>query len=108
MGLPAMVEQLVSEEADAVGPIREIDVASLALPAVSEKQTVNTRGGRRLFDGLDLAELTVEELALRHYLTIGGFQCGIHCEGAILRDLFGLLLFNELFLAGVDGVFTSP
>eukprot|EP00971_Amphidinium_carterae_P145341 2879915-Amphidinium_carterae.1 len=59
-------------------------------------------GGRRLFAGYDLAELTVEELAMRwppcsnpaciankkHYLAVEGFQCGIHCEGALLRDCY--------------------
>lgn len=38
--------------------------------------------------GFRLEELTVEELAMQHYLG-NGFQCGIHCEGAVLRDLPG-------------------
>lgn len=71
--------------------------------------------GRRLFAAYDLAELTVEELALRHYLSDSfgnrpedeGFHYGIHCEGALLRDLFGLLLYDELFDTSIEGVFAS-
>merc|ERR1712216_646182 len=38
---------------------------------------------------------------------MGEFECGIHCEGAILSDLFGILLYDELFNVSVDGVFMS-
>eukprot|EP00913_Durusdinium_trenchii_P001609 g1492.t1 len=57
--------------------------------------------------GFRLEELTVEELAMQHYFTEdgGSFQCGIHCEGAILRDLFGILLFDQMFHCSVEGAF---
>lgn len=75
--------------------MRNIGAASLGMPQMACR--------RRMFDGYRLEELTVEELAMQHYFS-EGFQCGIHCEGALLRDLFGILLFDQIF----DGPWAQP
>lgn len=98
--LPALVTRLLAEEAAAPGTVKSISCTSIAVPSEDV-------GGRRLYDRPDLKELTVEELAMQHYFEEVGFDCGIHCEGALLRDLFGILLFSELFDTSVEGVFMS-
>lgn len=111
--LPCLVERLVAEEAAAIGPVRTIAAASVGMPMdrTPKPQAPLHRGcfqgGRRLFAGHDLEELSVEDLAMRHYFEHEGFECGVHSEGALLRDLFGILLFDELFDTSVDGVFVS-
>eukprot|EP00928_Gymnodinium_smaydae_P001520 TRINITY_DN10550_c1_g2_i1.p1 TRINITY_DN10550_c1_g2~~TRINITY_DN10550_c1_g2_i1.p1 ORF type:complete len:994 (-),score=152.67 TRINITY_DN10550_c1_g2_i1:15-2996(-) len=109
--LPALVDKLRAEEAAAAGPPRSVNATSCALPADPlPKDGMRGVGGRRMFAGFDLAELTVEELALRHYLSNAcslEFTCGLHCEGALLRDLFGLLMYDQLFDTSVKGVFMS-
>lgn len=115
--LPALVERLRAEEAAAVGPVRCICASSLGMPTEAAPPAAAksaaaaagrpARGGRRWFAGADLALLSVEELAIRHYLSVDAFDCGIHCEGALLRDLFGILLFDQLFDTSVEGVFAS-
>lgn len=97
--LPALVERLCAQEVAAPGPVRCIAAASVGLAADSQGNS-----GRRMFDGFDLKSLTVEELTIRYFLQAGDFTCGIHCEGAVLRDLFGILLFEELFDGSVDGL----
>ncbi|CAK0903043.1 unnamed protein product [Prorocentrum cordatum] len=97
--LPALVSRLLAA-GSAKAPVLEVRASDHGLPGCSE-------GGRRTYDSFDLAELNVEELALRHYLGPCGFAYGIHCEGALLRDLFGLLLYHELFDTSVRGVFLS-
>eukprot|EP00435_Cladocopium_sp_Y103_P025375 s1971_g6.t1 len=91
------------------GPIRNLTATKLGLPQVAPAESNGIGPGRRrMFDGFRLEELTVEELAMQHYLGDGGnFQCGIHCEGAVLRDLFGLLLFDQMFHCSVEGAFVS-
>eukprot|EP00930_Biecheleria_cincta_P092997 TRINITY_DN8309_c1_g1_i1.p1 TRINITY_DN8309_c1_g1~~TRINITY_DN8309_c1_g1_i1.p1 ORF type:complete len:1018 (-),score=173.19 TRINITY_DN8309_c1_g1_i1:156-3209(-) len=98
--LPALVTRLLAEEAAAPGIVKSISCASIALPSEDV-------GGRRLYDRPDFKELTVEELAMQHYFKEVGFDSGIHCEGALLRDLFGILLFSELFDTSAEGVFMS-
>ncbi|CAJ1409537.1 unnamed protein product [Effrenium voratum] len=100
--LPELVVRLIEEEESAAGPIRNLSAGKLALPQVGA-------GHRRMFDGFLLEELTVEELAMQHYFSQegGGFQCGVHCEGAILRDLFAILLFDQMFDCSVEGAFVS-
>eukprot|EP00927_Polykrikos_kofoidii_P038663 TRINITY_DN33078_c0_g1_i1.p1 TRINITY_DN33078_c0_g1~~TRINITY_DN33078_c0_g1_i1.p1 ORF type:complete len:1107 (+),score=185.49 TRINITY_DN33078_c0_g1_i1:54-3323(+) len=105
--LVVLVERLIAEESAAAGPPRSIRAGALGLPSMRGGQKGSSGPGRRMFDGFDLEELTVEELALRYYLSTGGFDCGIHCEGALLRDLFGIVLFQELFDTSVEGVFLS-
>merc|ERR1712232_1259602 len=103
--LPKLVERLIAEEASAPGPIQSICATTLGLP---QTPAPGAGSGRRLFDGFYLEELTVEELALRHYLGgADGFEYGIHCEGALLRDLFGIILYDQLFDTSVQGVFVS-
>lgn len=106
--LSELVSRLVEEEENATGPIRNLTATKLGLPQVAPAESNGSAGRRRMFDGFRLEELTVEELAMQHYLGDGGnFQCGIHCEGAVLRDLFGLLLFDQMFHCSVEGAFVS-
>lgn len=107
--LSELVSRLIEEEENATGPIRNLTATKLGLPQVAPAESNGIGPGRRrMFDGFRLEELTVEELAMQHYLGDGGnFQCGIHCEGAVLRDLFGLLLFDQMFHCSVEGAFVS-
>ncbi|XP_076847643.1 fanconi-associated nuclease 1 [Brachyhypopomus gauderio] len=50
---------------------------------------------------------SVEELALAHYRELG-FQRGIHGEGSTFSTLFGLLMWNIIFMEGVPDVFRTP
>jgi hypothetical protein len=99
--LPALVSRLLVEEAAAAGTVKCISCTSIGIPAAAESSS------RRLYDSYKFKELTVEELAMQHYFNDVDFDCGIHCEGALLRDLFGVLLYPELFDASVEGVFMS-
>lgn len=91
-----------------MGPIKSISACSIGLPTDGPPAAGGEGGGgRRIFTGHDLEDLNVEQLAIRHYLNNEGFTCGLHCEGSLLRDLFGILLFDELFDTSVAGVFAS-
>jgi len=110
--LPNLVDRLLAEEAGALGIVKSISAASqgMATDPMRESVAPSARmpvGGRRQWAGYDLADLSVEELAMRHYLAQEGYDCGVHCEGAILRDLFGVLLFDELFDTSIEGAFVS-
>uniref|UniRef100_A0A673HLB8 Fanconi-associated nuclease n=1 Tax=Sinocyclocheilus rhinocerous TaxID=307959 RepID=A0A673HLB8_9TELE len=50
---------------------------------------------------------SVEELALEHYRTLG-FDQGIHGEGSTFSTLFGLLMWDIIFIDGVPDVFRNP
>ncbi|XP_066541617.1 core-binding factor subunit beta isoform X1 [Hoplias malabaricus] len=50
---------------------------------------------------------TVEELALAHYRKLG-FDQGIHGEGSTFSTLFGLLMWDIIFMEGVPDVFRTP
>ncbi|CAK9041431.1 unnamed protein product [Durusdinium trenchii] len=104
--LSDLASRLIEEEDHATGPVRNLSASKLGLPQIAPD---SGKCGRRMFDGFRLEELTVEELAMQHYFTEdgGSFQCGIHCEGAILRDLFGILLFDQMFHCSVEGAFVS-
>eukprot|EP00952_Eustigmatos_sp_NYUAD-ZCMA_P010786 44029-Eustigmatos_ZCMA.PRE.1 len=53
-------------------------------------------------------EVSVERLYLEEYANDAqGPWWGVHCEGSLLRSLFSLLFFEQLF-ADVPGVFISP
>jgi Fanconi-associated nuclease 1 len=56
------------------------------------------------FYGLDGSQVTVEGLALQHYASEegGGWQ-GLHCEGGVWAMLFGLLLWDVLFMSESGG-----
>eukprot|EP00878_Enallax_costatus_P015138 GHUV01015850.1.p1 GENE.GHUV01015850.1~~GHUV01015850.1.p1 ORF type:complete len:977 (+),score=369.04 GHUV01015850.1:95-3025(+) len=65
-------------------------------------------GSKSRFYGLDGSQVTVEELALQHYASeAGGAWQGLHSEGGVWATLFGLLLWDVLFM-GVPDVFRSP
>ncbi|CAE7241242.1 PLA2G7, partial [Symbiodinium pilosum] len=107
--LPKLVTRLIAEEDAATGQVQILSAAKIGLPQVAPPDSGKGTGQRRMFDGFHLEELTVEELAMQHYFKAdgGGFQCGIHCEGSILRDLFGILMFDELFDCSVADAFVS-
>ncbi|XP_043072858.1 fanconi-associated nuclease 1 isoform X2 [Puntigrus tetrazona] len=50
---------------------------------------------------------SVEELAMEHYRTLG-FDQGIHGEGSTFSTLFGLLMWDLVFIDGVPDVFRNP
>lgn len=50
---------------------------------------------------------SVEDLALAHYRTLG-FDQGIHGEGSTFSSLFGLLMWDIVFMDGVPDVFRNP
>ncbi|CAE7183169.1 PAFAH2, partial [Symbiodinium necroappetens] len=107
--LPKLVSRLIAEENAATGHVQILCAARIGLPQVAPPANGKGTGQRRMFDGFHLEELTVEQLAMQHYFSSegGAFQCGIHCEGSILRDLFGILMFDELFDCSVADAFVS-
>ncbi|KAK2842409.1 hypothetical protein Q5P01_012609 [Channa striata] len=50
---------------------------------------------------------SVEELSLAHYRK-QGFDQGIHGEGSTFSTLFGLLLWDIIFMEGIPDVFRNP
>uniref|UniRef100_UPI003AAB1272 fanconi-associated nuclease 1 n=1 Tax=Centroberyx gerrardi TaxID=166262 RepID=UPI003AAB1272 len=50
---------------------------------------------------------SVEELSLAHYRR-QGFDQGIHGEGSTFSTLFGLLLWDIIFMEGIPDVFRNP
>ncbi|KAJ8002558.1 hypothetical protein DPEC_G00160150 [Dallia pectoralis] len=50
---------------------------------------------------------SVEELALAHYRG-QGYNQGIHGEGSTFSTLFGLLLWDIIFMEGIPDVFRNP
>ncbi|KAH0619817.1 hypothetical protein JD844_014115 [Phrynosoma platyrhinos] len=50
---------------------------------------------------------SVEELALAHYKR-NGFDQGIHGEGSTFSTLYGLLMWDILFMDGIPDVFRNP
>nr|XP_023673054.1 fanconi-associated nuclease 1 [Paramormyrops kingsleyae]XP_023673055.1 fanconi-associated nuclease 1 [Paramormyrops kingsleyae] len=50
---------------------------------------------------------SVEELALAHYRRLG-YDQGIHGEGSTFSTLFGLLLWDVVFMDGIPDVFRNP
>ncbi|XP_003226975.2 fanconi-associated nuclease 1 [Anolis carolinensis] len=50
---------------------------------------------------------SVEELALAHYKQ-EGFDQGIHGEGSTFTTLFGLLMWDIIFMDGIPDVFRNP
>ncbi|XP_048828821.1 fanconi-associated nuclease 1 [Brienomyrus brachyistius] len=50
---------------------------------------------------------SVEELALAHYRRLG-YDQGIHGEGSTFSTLFGLLLWDIVFMEGIPDVFRNP
>ncbi|KAJ8407715.1 hypothetical protein AAFF_G00267590 [Aldrovandia affinis] len=58
-------------------------------------------------DGQATVLCSVEELALEHYRRLG-FDQGIHGEGLTFSTLFGLLLWDIIFMEGIPDVFRNP
>lgn len=55
----------------------------------------------------DVTVCRVEELCLEHYRSIG-YPEGIHGEGSTYRVLFGLLMYDIIFMPGIPDVFHNP
>ncbi|XP_056334497.1 fanconi-associated nuclease 1 [Danio aesculapii] len=73
---------------------------SVFLRAASEDE--GSGGGRGT-----VVMCSVEDLALEHYRTLG-FDQGIHGEGSTFSTLFGLLMWDIIFMDGVPDVFLNP
>ncbi|XP_060115943.1 fanconi-associated nuclease 1 [Heteronotia binoei] len=56
---------------------------------------------------LSVVVCSVEELALGHYRQ-KGFDQGIHGEGSTFSTLYGLLMWDVLFMDGIPDVFRNP
>ncbi|KAI0062194.1 hypothetical protein BV25DRAFT_1916125 [Artomyces pyxidatus] len=61
--------------------------------------------GKSTWKGNDDEIVNVETLALQHYERLG--YKGYHCEGSIVRTLFGILFWDIIF-APVSGAFETP
>uniref|UniRef100_A0A8C7IAX2 Fanconi-associated nuclease n=1 Tax=Oncorhynchus kisutch TaxID=8019 RepID=A0A8C7IAX2_ONCKI len=57
--------------------------------------------------GYSTVMCSVEELSLAHYRR-QGFDQGIHGEGSTFSTLFGLLLWDIIFMEGIPDVFRNP
>ncbi|XP_041705658.1 fanconi-associated nuclease 1 [Coregonus clupeaformis] len=57
--------------------------------------------------GYSTVMCSVEELSLAHYRR-QGFDQGIHGEGSTFSTLFGLLLWDVIFMDGIPDVFRNP
>lgn len=57
--------------------------------------------------GYSTVMCSVEELSLAHYRQ-QGFDQGIHGEGSTFSTLFGLLLWDVIFMEGIPDVFRNP
>lgn len=64
-------------------------------------------GGQGEEQGNDTIMCSVEELSLAHYRK-QGFDQGIHGEGSTFSTLFGLLLWDVIFMEGIPDVFRNP
>ncbi|PRW59254.1 fanconi-associated nuclease 1-like protein isoform X1 [Chlorella sorokiniana] len=116
LGLQRRWLRLAKEPANAGGAPRRWVVPPWAKAANWEPPEVrivgwplnNTTGTKSRFYGFDDAQCTVEELALQYYATEdgGGWQ-GVHSEGGIWATLWGLLLWDVLFMP-VPDVFRTP
>ncbi|XP_044263727.1 fanconi-associated nuclease 1-like [Tribolium madens] len=54
----------------------------------------------------DVEYLTVEQMALKHYETMG-FPSGLHCEGSLMIGAFCLLFWDIIYEKYVRGTFVS-
>ncbi|KAI7839720.1 hypothetical protein COHA_006524 [Chlorella ohadii] len=103
LGLQRRWLRLAKEPANAGGAPRRWVVPPWAKAAGWEPPEVRIVGTKSRFYGFDDAQCTVEELALQYYATEdgGGWQ-GVHSEGGIWATLWGLLLWEVLFMPVPD------
>ncbi|XP_015274978.1 PREDICTED: fanconi-associated nuclease 1 [Gekko japonicus] len=94
--------------------------SSLAQVTIKGKLCPQTGMGKSVFitedpgpeDGgedneLSVVVCSVEELALAHYKQ-KGFDQGIHGEGSTFSTLYGLLMWDIVFMDGIPDVFRNP
>jgi Fanconi-associated nuclease 1 len=75
---------------------------------IHARPLANPSATKSRFFAPDDSCVSVEELALQHYASPeGGRWAGLHSEGGVWGTLFGLLLWDVLFM-GVPDVFRSP
>ncbi|XP_054858094.1 fanconi-associated nuclease 1 [Eublepharis macularius] len=97
-----------------------ISAEDVAHVTIKGKQCPQTGMGKSVFITEDLGPeeggedlepsvvvCSVEELALAHYKR-EGFDQGIHGEGTTFGTLYGLLMWDILFMDGVPDVFRNP
>ncbi|MBN3306645.1 FAN1 nuclease, partial [Amia calva] len=72
-----------------------------------EEGVVVQDGGDRGDAPLTTVMCSVEELALAHYRR-QGFPQGIHGEGSTFSTLYGLLLWDIIYMDGIADVFRNP
>ncbi|XP_066491592.1 fanconi-associated nuclease 1 [Tiliqua scincoides] len=97
-----------------------VSVEDVAHVTISGKLCPQTGMGKSVFimedldvedKGEDLEPSTVvcsvEELALAHYKQ-NGFDQGIHGEGSTFSTLYGLLMWDILFMDGIPDAFRNP
>jgi VRR-NUC domain/Fanconi-associated nuclease 1, TPR domain len=83
---------------------RRVEVTRAA-PAKSDN--ASNVGQRVTYIGADGAPCSVEQVALEHYCRAPSSWQGVHSEGAVVRTLFGVLLFDQVF-ARSDVAFVTP
>jgi len=91
----------------------DFDVTDMDAPDEDQiiGRPLNCEPGRksRFVDYHDGEQCTVEQLALQHYARQdAGSWWGLHCEGSVIRTLFGLLLWDDVIFLPIPGVFQSP
>ncbi|XP_048338141.1 fanconi-associated nuclease 1 isoform X2 [Sphaerodactylus townsendi] len=97
-----------------------VSVEDVAHVTIRGKLCPQTRMGKSVFIMEDLGPddtgedrepavvvCSVEELALAHYKQ-KGFDQGIHGEGSTFSTLYGLLMWDLLFMDGIPDVFRNP
>ncbi|VDB82893.1 unnamed protein product [Peniophora sp. CBMAI 1063] len=94
------------EKADAPSTPKGKGVAVAApTPAPAKTGKPSARTGRTAWIGKDDKIVTVEQVALEYYQELG--YKGYHCEGGIIRTLFGILFWDVIF-APIPGAFETP
>ncbi|KAF0693216.1 Aste57867_15810 [Aphanomyces stellatus] len=81
------------------------DEVTWPIIAIDGRPLNRAMGEKSRFIGYDDAGCTVEELVLQYYGQQGWH--GVHDEGALLRMLFGLLLWEIIFM-DISDVFQTP
>ncbi|KAM4746922.1 LOW QUALITY PROTEIN: fanconi-associated nuclease 1 [Rhinophrynus dorsalis] len=96
-----------------------IDVEDVPHVTIKGKMCPQTGMGKSVFLMEDLSDevgednslstvmCSVEELALAHYRQ-QGFDQGIHGEGSTFCTLYGLLMWDIIFMEGIPDVFRNP
>ena len=75
---------------------------------ITDKALNRETGYKSRFIGFDNEiGCSVEELVLQHFQLNEGGWTGLHCEGSPMRTLFGLLMWDVIFIDDVPNVFAT-